>query len=97
MADSLDTMMEPPVEELLQRCRSKFSLVMLASKRARQINDYYSHLSEGLGEMVPPQVTSTALKPLSIAFEEIADDQIIGVEIDRDVIVDEVVVESDDA
>lgn len=93
MAESLDTMMEPPVEELLDRCHSKFSLVMLAAKRARQINDYYSHLSEGLGQMIPPQVTSTALKPLSIAFEEIAADQIVGVTAVPDVDAD---VDSDD-
>jgi DNA-directed RNA polymerase subunit omega len=82
MAEQLDTMMDPPVEELLTRCGSKFSLVTLASKRARQINSYYGQLGDGLGNLVPPQVTSTARKPLSIAFEEIAQDKIEGVEVD---------------
>ena len=39
--------------------------------RAREINDYYNQLGEGLGKIVPPQVTSVSRKPLSIALEEI--------------------------
>ncbi len=84
MAERLDTMMDPPVEELLDRCHSKFSLVTLASKRARQINSYYGHLGDGTGQIVPPQVTSTARKALSIAFEEIAADKIEGISVDLD-------------
>jgi DNA-directed RNA polymerase subunit omega len=79
MAEVLDTMMDPPVEELLERCESKFSLVTLAAKRARQINSYYGQLGDGLGHVVPPQVTSKARKALSIAFEEITEDKIEGV------------------
>lgn len=79
MAERLDTMMDPPVEELLERSGSKFSLVTLAAKRARQINSYYGQLGDGLGSVVPPQVTSTARKALSIAFEEIDADKIEGV------------------
>lgn len=74
-----DTMMQPPVEELLDRTGSKFSLVTLAARRAREINTYYNQLGDALGTVVPPQVTSTARKPLSIAFEEIAVDKIEGV------------------
>lgn len=76
MARAHDSMINPPIEELLDRVDSKFSLVTLAAKRARQINSYFSHLGEGLGTMVPPQVSSVARKPLSIAFEEIAADKI---------------------
>ena len=47
--------------------------------RARQINSYFGQLGEGLGSNVPPQVTSVARKPLSIAFEEIAADKIVPV------------------
>jgi DNA-directed RNA polymerase subunit omega len=71
-----DTMMNPPIEELLGRVDSKFALVTLASRRARQINSYFNHLGDSLGSMVPPQVTSVARKPLSIGFEEIAADKI---------------------
>ncbi len=74
-----DSMVNPAIEELLDRVDSKFSLVTLAARRARQINSYFNHLSgDGLGSMVPPQVTSVARKPLSIGFEEIAADKIVS-------------------
>src|SRR4051794_36138086 len=79
LAERHDTMMNPHIEGLLDRTSSKFRLVTLASQRARQINAYFGHLGDGLGTAVPPQVTSLARKPLSIAFEEIAADKIIGV------------------
>ncbi len=66
------TLMDPPVEDLLDKVDSKFTLVALSSKRARQINSYYNQLGESLGVIVPPQVTSVSGKPLTIAFEEIA-------------------------
>jgi DNA-directed RNA polymerase subunit omega len=65
-------MMEPPVEDLLDRVDSKFTLVSLAALRGRQINSYFNQLGEGLGTIVPPQVTSVSRKPLSISLEEIA-------------------------
>ena len=72
-----DTMMNPSIEELTTRAdESKFKLVTLGATRARQINSYFGQLGEGLGTLVPPQVTSVARKPLSIAFEEIAVDKI---------------------
>jgi DNA-directed RNA polymerase subunit omega len=73
-------MMNPSIEELLDRSGSKFSLVTLSAMRARQINAYFNQLGEGLGSIVPPQVTSVARKPLSIAFEEIAGDKIVMVQ-----------------
>src|SRR5690606_31121954 len=74
---SHDTMINPPIEELLDRVGSKFGLVTLAARRARNINAYFNQLGEGLGHMIPPQVSSVSRKPLSIAFEEIAADKII--------------------
>ena len=70
------TMMYPPIEELLEKVDSKFTLVSLSAKRGRQINSYFSQLGEGLGAIVPPQVASVSRKPLSIALEEIAADKI---------------------
>src|SRR5271169_3787409 len=64
--------MDPPIEDLLDKVDSKFTLVALGASRARQVNAYYNSLGEGLGRVVPPQVTSVSGKPLSIAFEEIA-------------------------
>src|SRR6202142_1916643 len=72
MAERRPTMMDPPVEQLLRRVDSKFTLVTLAAKRGRQINSYFNQLGEGLGAIVPPQVTSVSRKPLSISLEEIA-------------------------
>ena len=87
-----DSMMQPRIEVLLSKVDSKFTLVSLGATRARQINQYYNNLGEGLGKMIPPQVTSVARKPLSIAFEEIAADKIeVGepvVAIDAEVDVD---------
>jgi DNA-directed RNA polymerase subunit omega len=80
MSRQNDSMIYPHIETLLDRVDSKFSLVTLASYRARQINSYFNQLGEGLGHMVPPQVSSVARKPLSIAFEEIAADKIVKVE-----------------
>lgn len=72
MAEPRSTMIDPPIEDLLDKVNSKFTLVTLSSMRARQINSYFNQLGEGLGAIVPPQVTSVARKPLSIALEEIA-------------------------
>ncbi len=52
--------------------QSKYALVIYAAKRARQINDYYSQLGEGLLEYVGPLVEpGPREKPLSIAMREI--------------------------
>ncbi len=63
----------------MDRTASKFALVTLSARRAREINSYFNQLGEGLGSMVPPQVSSTSRKPLSISFEEIAADKIKSV------------------
>ena len=73
------SLMDPRMEQLLERVDSKFTLVTLAAMRAREINDYYNQLGEGLGKIVPPQVTSVSRKPLSIALEEIEADKIEAV------------------
>lgn len=62
----------PSIDALLEKTDSKYSLVSYAAKRARQINAYYSQLSEGLLEYVGPLVeTYVQEKPLSIALREI--------------------------
>lgn len=51
----------------------------LAAKRAREINNYYHSLGEGLGQYVRPLVENVdSNKPLSIAMEEIAQDKIVA-------------------
>ena len=63
-------------------------MVTLAAKRAREINDYYNQLGEGLGKIVPPQVTSVSRKPLSISLEEIEAGKIEAVPIVEEVEID---------
>jgi DNA-directed RNA polymerase subunit omega len=68
-------LIHPKVEELLEKTDSRYTLVILAAKRARQINSYYSQLGEGIRDFVPPQVSSRLgenAKALSLALEEIA-------------------------
>ena len=76
-----ETLVNPEIEGLLDKTDSKFRLVILAARRARQITSYFGQLGEGLGASVPPQVTSTSRKPLSIALEEVAVDKIVPVEL----------------
>ncbi len=80
MALDHDTMINPPIEQLLDKVDSKFTLVTLAARRARNINSYFNQLGDGLGHMIPPQVSSVARKPLSISFEEIAHNKIVWTE-----------------
>ncbi len=83
-------MIEPKIDDLLAQVDSKYTLVLLAAKRAREINSYYNQLGEGRGEFVPPLVESGGLrnKPLSIAMEEIAEDKVTyertGTMVDKD-------------
>ena len=73
----------PPIDELLERTQSKYGLVIVAAKRARQINAYYSQLGEGLLEYVGPLVdTHVQEKPLSIALREIGEDLLTCEDVD---------------
>ncbi|MDQ3575996.1 MAG: DNA-directed RNA polymerase subunit omega [Actinomycetota bacterium] len=76
MASRRPTMMDPPIEALLDKVDSRFALVTVSARRARQINSYFNQLGEGLGAIVPPQVASVSRKPLSIALEEIVSEKI---------------------
>ena len=68
----MEGIINPPIDELLAKVDSKYSLVLYSAKRARQINAYYSQLGEGLLEYVGPLVdTHVHEKPLSIALREI--------------------------
>ena len=76
-------MIDPRIDELLSHTptdggpASRYALVIVSAKRAREINSYYSQLGEGRGEFVPPLVeTGLRNKPLSIALEEIAEGKI---------------------
>jgi DNA-directed RNA polymerase subunit omega len=76
-----DGIISPPIDELLEVSDSKYRLVIMAAKRARQINAYYSQLGEGLLEHVGPLVeTRSQEKPLSISLREIKE-RMLNVEV----------------
>jgi DNA-directed RNA polymerase subunit omega len=73
---------KPRIDELLPRAGgSRYALVMIAAKRARQINSYYHSLGENtmglmLEETTPPLITTRSTNLLTIALEEVADGKI---------------------
>ena len=72
-------MIEPRIESLIEVADSKYTLVILAAKRSRQINAYFSQLGEGIAEFTPPQVyldPERAPKALSIALQEVAEGKV---------------------
>ena len=70
-------MIHPPIDKLLERIDSKYALVIVAAKRARQINSYYHNLGEGTFEEFPPPMIDTGSKNyLTIALEEVASGKI---------------------
>jgi len=76
-SSSAEGIVNPPIDDLLKVVDSKYGLVIMASKRARQINAYYAQLGEGLLEYVGPLVeTKVQEKPLSIALREISEGMI---------------------
>jgi len=67
----------PRIDELLERADSRYGLVIMAAKRARQINNYYHTLGEGVFEEFPPPMVDTPSKNyLTIALEEVAQGKI---------------------
>lgn len=69
-------MIEPKIENLMENVDSKYTLVILAARRSRQINSYFSQLGEGIAEFTPPQIPldpDRAVKPLAISMQEIAE------------------------
>jgi DNA-directed RNA polymerase subunit omega len=76
-----DGIINPPIDDLLDVVDSKYRLVIMAAKRARQINAYYAQLGEGLLEYVGPLVeTRVQEKPLSISLREIREGLLSAVE-----------------
>ena len=68
-------MINPRVDELLDNVepRSRYTLVIAAAKRARQINNYHHQLGEGTFEdFAPPMVESRSKNYLTLALEEIS-------------------------
>ncbi len=58
-------MIEPSLEDLLKEVDSKFSLITMVSKRARQLNSGFT-----------PLIKTSSTKNVTIALEEIAQGKI---------------------
>ena len=71
-------MIEPRIDELLTRVDSRYALVIVAAKRARQINSYHHQIGEGSGleDAPPPLIESRSKNYLTMAMEEIASGKI---------------------
>ena len=73
-------MIYPKIDDLTAVVPSKYALVIVASRRARELNDYHRQLGEGdfAGERqyAPPMVESRSKNYLTMALEEVAADKI---------------------
>lgn len=70
-------MIQPRIDKLLDKVDSHYAAVIVAAKRARQINSYYHTLGEGVFEEFPPPMVETPSKNyLTISLEEIAQGKI---------------------
>ena len=84
MSVKLEGIVSPAIDRLMakeddqQHKMTKYGLVIFASKRARQINDYCSSLQDGsLFNVVGPLVDATTEeKALTIAMREIDQDKL---------------------
>jgi DNA-directed RNA polymerase subunit omega len=83
MPERRPSLMEPRIEDLVDKVDAKFTLITLAARRARQINSYFNRLGEGLGTIIPPQVNAISRKPLSISLQEIAESKIVAEHIEK--------------
>ena len=62
---------KPPIDELAEKVGSKYTLCVVASKRARQLMEQAQN--QGLTELPNNE------KPLSVAAQEIYDGKLVGV------------------
>ena len=69
-------MIHPKLDYLLENVDSRYALVIVAAKRARQINNYYHQLGEGTFEVPPPLVESRSKNHLTMSLEEVAEGKI---------------------
>jgi len=67
---------QPRIDKLFGNVDCRYALVIVAAKRARQINNYHHQLGEGTFEELPPLVESRSKNYLTMAFEEIAEGKI---------------------
>ena len=71
-------MIEPRIDDLLEHVDSRYALVIVTAKRARQINSYHHQLGEGIGfeHAPPPLVESRSKNYLTMALEEVSESKL---------------------
>ena len=70
-------MIQPRIDELTPHVDTRYALVIVAAKRARQINNYHHQLGEGtFDQFLPPLVESRSKNYLTMALEELAEGKI---------------------
>ena len=71
-------MIHPRIDDLLQTVDSRYALVIVSAKRARQINNYHHQLGEGgFDDFAPPMVQSRSKNYLTMSLEEVASGKIV--------------------
>jgi len=70
-------MIHPRIDQLMNQVDSRYALVIVAAKRARQINNYHHQLGEGtFDEFAPPLIESRSKNYLTMSLEEISEAKI---------------------
>jgi len=70
-------MIHPRIDQLMDQVDSRYALVIVAAKRARQINNYHHQLGEGtFDEFAPPLIESRSNNYLTMSLEEISEAKI---------------------
>ena len=70
-------MISPRIDKLLDHVDSDYASVIVAAKRARQINNYHHQLGEGtFDQFLPPLVESRSKNYLTMSLEEIQEGKI---------------------
>ena len=77
LSASMSSVIYPRIDQLLDNVNERYALVIVAAKRARQINNYHHQLGEGtFDDNPPPLVESRSKNYLTMALEEIAEGKI---------------------
>jgi DNA-directed RNA polymerase subunit omega len=73
-----DRLIHPRIDRLLEHADSHYAAVIVAAKRARQINNYWHTLGDqgAFEEYAPPMVETPSKNYLTIALEEVAQGKI---------------------
>ena len=67
-------MIRPRIDTLMEHVDTRYALVIVAAKRARQINNYHHQLGEGtFDDFPPPLVESRSKNYLTMALEEVSE------------------------